>query len=93
MFVQICSEFHRITNINMKNHFYAELDGHAPHLQSLFRKKAAHTGKPAEALDQLFSAYDLQVSWLHFLVFDSNTTMDYVHSNLFSHEPILLKYV
>ncbi|GLD51795.1 uncharacterized protein AKAME5_000478800 [Lates japonicus] len=29
-------------------------------MQSLFRKKVACTGKVAEALDQLFSAYDLQ---------------------------------
>ncbi|KAK0142163.1 hypothetical protein N1851_020146 [Merluccius polli] len=57
---QICAEFRRITNINLKNHFYAELDQHAPRLQSLFRKKAARTGKVAEVLDQLFSAYDLQ---------------------------------
>ncbi|XP_058478838.1 uncharacterized protein LOC131455305 [Solea solea] len=57
---QICAEFHRITNINLKNHFYAELDRHAPRLLSLFRKKAARTGKVAEVLDQLFSAYDLQ---------------------------------
>ncbi|KAI3373478.1 hypothetical protein L3Q82_021946 [Scortum barcoo] len=57
---QICSEFQRITNVNLKNHFCAEVDRHAPRLQSLFRKKAACTGKIAEALDQLFSAYDLQ---------------------------------
>ena len=84
MFVQICSEFHRITNINLKNHFYAELDRHAPRLQSLFRKRAARIGKAAEALDQLFSAYDLQVSWLHFLVFDSSTAMDYVQARISS---------
>ncbi|KAI3356461.1 hypothetical protein L3Q82_017675 [Scortum barcoo] len=71
---QICTtEFHRITNINLKNHCYAELDRHAPCLQSLFRKKAARTGKTAEDLDQFFSAYDLQVSWLHFLVLDCNS--------------------
>lgn len=60
-------------NVNLKNLFYAELDQHAPHLQSLFRKKAARTRKVAETLDQLFSTYDLQVSWLHFLVLDNNT--------------------
>ncbi|XP_072558006.1 uncharacterized protein [Paramormyrops kingsleyae] len=57
---QICAEFHRITNMNLKNHFYAVLDQHAPRLQSLFRKKAAHTGRVAEVLDQLFRNYDLQ---------------------------------
>uniref|UniRef100_A0A3B1JRT8 PB1 domain-containing protein n=1 Tax=Astyanax mexicanus TaxID=7994 RepID=A0A3B1JRT8_ASTMX len=40
---QICAEFHRITNVNLKNHFYAELDRHAPHLLSLFRIKAGLT--------------------------------------------------
>ncbi|XP_072568849.1 sterile alpha motif domain-containing protein 3-like isoform X2 [Paramormyrops kingsleyae] len=57
---QICAEFHRITNMNLKNHFYAVLDQHAPRLQSLFRKKAARTGRVAEVLDQLFRNYDLQ---------------------------------
>nr|XP_020483649.1 uncharacterized protein LOC109978764 isoform X2 [Labrus bergylta]XP_020516972.1 uncharacterized protein LOC110006084 isoform X2 [Labrus bergylta] len=53
-------EFHRITNINLKNHFYSELDRHVPRLQSLFRKKAARTGKVSEVLDQLFNTYDRQ---------------------------------
>lgn len=78
IFVQICAEFHRITNINLNNHFYAELDRHAPRLQSLFRKKAARTGRVAEGLDQLFTTYDLQVSWLRYLVLDNDTTVDYI---------------
>ncbi|KAK1891074.1 putative tyrosine-protein kinase Wsck [Dissostichus eleginoides] len=57
---QICAEFHRITNLNLKNHFYAELDRHAPRLQSLFKEKAASKGKVAEVLHQLFVSYDLQ---------------------------------
>ncbi|XP_033987975.1 uncharacterized protein LOC117483736 [Trematomus bernacchii] len=56
----IYAECHRITNLNLKNHFYAELDRHAPRLQSLFRKKAASKGKVAEVLNQLFVSYDLQ---------------------------------
>ncbi|KAF0040513.1 hypothetical protein F2P81_006411 [Scophthalmus maximus] len=59
---QVCAEFHRIANINLKNHFYAEFDRHAPRLQSLFRKKAARTGKVADVLGQLFRTYDLQAS-------------------------------
>ncbi|KAB5528390.1 hypothetical protein PHYPO_G00139680 [Pangasianodon hypophthalmus] len=46
--------------MNLKNHFCALLDQHAPRLQNLFRKKAARTGKVAEVLDQLFRIYDLQ---------------------------------
>lgn len=48
-----------------------------PSWTDMFRKKAARTGKAAEALEQIFSAYNLQGSWLHFLVFDRNTTVDY----------------
>lgn len=57
---QICAEFHRISNINLKNSFYAELDQHAPRFLSLFRKKAARTGKIAEVLSEIFRIYDLQ---------------------------------
>nr|XP_012771048.2 uncharacterized protein LOC101485534 [Maylandia zebra] len=57
---QIYAEFHRITNLTLKNHFYAVLDQHAPRLQSLFRKKAARTGKVSDVLSQLFRTYDLQ---------------------------------
>ncbi|KAF0028000.1 hypothetical protein F2P81_019087 [Scophthalmus maximus] len=60
--LRVCAEFHRIANINLKNHFYAELDRHAPRLQSLFRKKAARTGKVADVLSQLFCTYGLQGS-------------------------------
>ncbi|RVE73057.1 hypothetical protein OJAV_G00045610 [Oryzias javanicus] len=57
---QICAEFHRITNINLKNHFFAVLDQHTPRLQSIFRKKASRTGKASDVLGQLFTTYDLQ---------------------------------
>ncbi|KAK2898748.1 hypothetical protein Q8A67_010166 [Cirrhinus molitorella] len=56
----ICAEFHRVTNVNLKNRFFAQLDQHTPRLQSLFRKKASRTGKASELLDQLFKIYDLQ---------------------------------
>ncbi|KTG39851.1 hypothetical protein cypCar_00036473 [Cyprinus carpio] len=53
------SEFHRITNISLKNKFYAELDNHTPRLIAVYRQKAARTGKAAEALRSICSAYDL----------------------------------
>ncbi|XP_058264494.1 uncharacterized protein LOC131364978 [Hemibagrus wyckioides] len=56
---QISAEFHRITNINLKNRFYAELDKHTPRLMAVYRQKAARTGKIAEALRSIFNAYDL----------------------------------
>uniref|UniRef100_A0A3P8SLL5 PB1 domain-containing protein n=1 Tax=Amphiprion percula TaxID=161767 RepID=A0A3P8SLL5_AMPPE len=72
---QICAEFHRITNMNLKNHFYAVLDRHSPHLHNLFRKKAALTGKVSEVLGQLFRIYDLQVRGLHFLMPEKDTAL------------------
>uniref|UniRef100_A0A3P8SW13 PB1 domain-containing protein n=1 Tax=Amphiprion percula TaxID=161767 RepID=A0A3P8SW13_AMPPE len=72
----ICAEFHRITNMNLKNCFYAVLDRHSPHLHNLFRKKAALTGKVSEVLGQLFRIYDLQVRGLHFLMPEKDTASD-----------------
>ncbi|KAL1269050.1 hypothetical protein QQF64_031339 [Cirrhinus molitorella] len=56
---RIAAEFHRITNISLKNKFYAELDKHTPRLLAVYRQKPARTGKAAEALRSIFSAYDL----------------------------------
>ncbi|XP_036449570.1 uncharacterized protein LOC118823835 [Colossoma macropomum] len=50
---QICAEFHRITNMNLQSKFYAELDKHSP------RQKAARTGKTAEAMRSIFTAFDV----------------------------------
>lgn len=61
---QIAAEFHRITNISLKNKFYAELDKHTPRLIAVYRQKAARTGKAAEALRSIFSAYDLLVNFM-----------------------------
>ncbi|KAL7835631.1 hypothetical protein SRHO_G00279780 [Serrasalmus rhombeus] len=36
-----------------------ELDKHTPRLLAVYRQKAARTGKTAEALRSIFSAYDL----------------------------------
>ncbi|XDV25460.1 hypothetical protein PO909_029376 [Leuciscus waleckii] len=47
---QVCAEFHRITNTNLRNQFYAELDRHTPQLFALYRQKASHTGKVSEVL-------------------------------------------
>jgi len=39
---------------------FIQLDRHAPRLQSLFKKKASRTGKSAEVLSQIFTAFDFQ---------------------------------
>ncbi|CAL8379761.1 unnamed protein product [Gadus morhua 'NCC'] len=42
---EVYAEFQRITNQNLPNTFYAELDRHTPRLMALFRQKASKTGK------------------------------------------------
>ncbi|XP_054588697.1 uncharacterized protein [Nothobranchius furzeri] len=57
---QICAEFHRITNVNLRNQFYSELDNLTPRLLILLRQKAARTGKTSEALSGMLKLYDKQ---------------------------------
>ncbi|KAK7891385.1 hypothetical protein WMY93_023348 [Mugilogobius chulae] len=57
---QICAEFHRISNVNLRNQFYAELDRQIPELFFLFRKKASNSGKAAETLRNMIEVYDKQ---------------------------------
>ncbi|TRY89327.1 hypothetical protein DNTS_023619 [Danionella cerebrum] len=57
---QICAEFHRITNINLRNQFYSGLDIHTPRLLNLIRQKAARTGKFSETLRAMMNLYDQQ---------------------------------
>ncbi|CAI5659872.1 unnamed protein product [Oreochromis niloticus] len=61
----ICAEFHRITNLDLKNHFYAVLDQHARRLQSSFRKKAVCTGTVSDVLSQLFRISRLEQADIH----------------------------
>ncbi|KAA0714574.1 hypothetical protein E1301_Tti018620 [Triplophysa tibetana] len=57
---QLCAEFQRITNVNLRNQFYAVLDQHTPRLMALYRQKAARTGKISEALRDILKIYELQ---------------------------------
>lgn len=57
---QLCAEFQHITNINLRNQFYAVLDQHTAGLVALYRQKAARTGKISEALRDILKVYDLQ---------------------------------
>ncbi|XP_055011446.1 uncharacterized protein LOC129409431 [Boleophthalmus pectinirostris] len=58
---QVFAEFHRITNVNLRNTFYyAELDRHTKSLVALYRQKASHTGKIPEALQRILREYDMQ---------------------------------
>ncbi|CAB1430833.1 unnamed protein product [Pleuronectes platessa] len=58
---EVFAEFQRITNQNLSNTFYAELDRHTPRLMALFRQKASRTGKNADALADIFKVHDEQV--------------------------------
>ncbi|KAI7789727.1 hypothetical protein IRJ41_001288 [Triplophysa rosa] len=53
-------EFQRITNQNLPNTLYSELDRHIPRLMTLFRQKAAKTGKTSDALAEILKIYDEQ---------------------------------
>ncbi|KAG7517502.1 hypothetical protein JOB18_009424 [Solea senegalensis] len=54
------AEFQRITNQNLPNTFYAELDHHLHRLMTLFRQKASKTGKTADALAEILKIHDEQ---------------------------------
>uniref|UniRef100_A0A673BJB1 Uncharacterized protein n=1 Tax=Sphaeramia orbicularis TaxID=375764 RepID=A0A673BJB1_9TELE len=51
---EVYAEFQHITNQNLPNTFYAELDRHSPRLMTLFRQKASRMGKTADALSDIF---------------------------------------
>ncbi|KAI9544274.1 hypothetical protein NQZ68_001145 [Dissostichus eleginoides] len=55
---QVCAEFHRITNVNLRNQFFSELDRHTLRLIALYRQKAAR--KVSEALREILRICDLQ---------------------------------
>lgn len=59
--LQVNAEFQRITNKNLPNAFYAELDKITPRLLAIFRQKASKTGKTADGLAEIFRAHDAQV--------------------------------
>ncbi|XP_076730410.1 uncharacterized protein LOC112435997 [Maylandia zebra] len=57
---ELYAEFQRITNQNLPNTFYAELDRHLPRLMTLFRQKASKTGKTADALAEILRIHNEQ---------------------------------
>ncbi|KAJ0063146.1 hypothetical protein NL108_012623, partial [Boleophthalmus pectinirostris] len=59
----VFAEFHRITNVNLRNTFYAELDRHTKSLVALYRQKASRTGKIPEALQRILREYDMQFTF------------------------------
>ena len=63
--LQVNAEFQRITNKNLPNAFYAELDNITPRLLAVFRQKASKTGKIADGTE-IFRAHDEQVCICNF---------------------------
>ncbi|KAF3859804.1 hypothetical protein F7725_000059 [Dissostichus mawsoni] len=57
---EVCAVFHRITNVNLRNQLFSELDRHTLRLIALYRQKAARTGKVSEALPEILRICDLQ---------------------------------
>ncbi|KAF6721040.1 Sterile alpha motif domain-containing protein 3 [Oryzias melastigma] len=57
---EVYAEFRRITNQNLPNTFYAELDRHLPRLMTIFRQKASKTGETADALAEILKNHDKQ---------------------------------
>ncbi|KAI7803068.1 hypothetical protein IRJ41_002331 [Triplophysa rosa] len=57
---EVYAEFQRITNQNLPNTLYSELDRHIPRLMTLFRQKAAKTGKTSDALAEILRIFDEQ---------------------------------
>ncbi|XP_048861283.1 uncharacterized protein LOC125730418 [Brienomyrus brachyistius] len=57
---EVYAEFQRITNQNLPNTFYSELDRHLPRLMTLFRQKASRTGKTSDALTEILKIHDEQ---------------------------------
>ncbi|XP_033889947.2 uncharacterized protein LOC117420585 isoform X2 [Acipenser ruthenus] len=58
---QVYAEFQRITNQNLPNIFYEELDRHTLRLMTLYRQRASKTGKTSDALADILRIHDLQV--------------------------------
>ncbi|RVE55894.1 hypothetical protein OJAV_G00230700 [Oryzias javanicus] len=56
----VYAEFRRITNQNLPNTFYAELDRHLARLMTIFRQKASKTGETADALAEILKNHDKQ---------------------------------
>lgn len=57
---EVYAEFQRITNQNLSNTLYAELDRHLPRLMTLFRQKASQTGKTTDALTEILKIHNEQ---------------------------------
>ncbi|XP_076842093.1 uncharacterized protein LOC143486128 isoform X3 [Brachyhypopomus gauderio] len=56
----VYAEFQRITNQNLPNKFYAQLDHYTPRLMTMFQQKASKTGRVSDALVDILKAHDEQ---------------------------------
>nr|XP_023656940.1 uncharacterized protein LOC111838322 [Paramormyrops kingsleyae] len=60
METEVFAEFQRITNQNLPNKFYSELDRHTPRLMTMYRQKASKTGQFADVLANILKVHDEQ---------------------------------
>ena len=70
--MQLYSEFHRITNLNLPSTFYAALDKYTPQLLQLYKKRK--TGSFGQKMEAVMMAFEEQV----FFCFFFNYFMHYV---------------
>lgn len=74
--MQLYSEFHRITNLNLPSTFYASLDKYTPQLLQLYKKR--RTGSFGQKMEAIMMAFEEQV--LIYLFFISCITLLNVNS-------------
>ena len=68
--MQLYSEFHRITNLNLPSTFYASLDKYTPQLLRLYKKRK--TGPFGQNLEAIMMAFKEQVIFyfyfMHYII-------------------------
>lgn len=69
-FMQLYSEFHRITNLNLPSTFYAALDKYTPQLLQLYKKRK--TGSFGQKMEAVMMAFEEQVffffNFMHYVI-------------------------
>lgn len=69
-FMQLYSEFHRITNLCLPSIFYASLDKYAPQLLQLYKKRK--TGTFGQKMEAIMMAFEEQVIFyfyfMHYII-------------------------
>ena len=80
--MQLYSEFHRITNLNLPSTFYASLDKYTPQLLRLYKKRK--TGPFGQNLEAIMMAFKEQVIFyfyfMHYIIECEQWTLTSLHT-------------